>query len=469
MMLRSFRFSFALVSTLTFLAAAAPSRADVVLPTSAFSSGAGNPPAQFQTDVRVFNPGNSPVNVTPVFYNQGPDGGTVTKPFFTVPARSQVAFDNILQSLFGLSNSPPVFGPIRFQSSSPILVSSGTNNVNSCVGGVVTGQWIPGIDVGQALTSGTLVQLAASIDPGTGYRSNVVFMYPGTTSATVRAKLRKGDGTLLADVTLDPLGPNGFRQINRLDVFIGNPNTVTDTNLWLEFTSDQPVLSFASVINNASGDPFAVTATPEIPASILAPVASYTVSASPTAGQPVTFTDTSSNSPVNRFWAFGDGAFTAGGGTTAQHTYAASGTYKSALFVDNAGGSANATKDVTVSAPATRVHAVSATTTGGTLWTFRPNSVTCKVGVPCQITWSTPAAEANHHGLGGLAVLGITGCDDGGSLDNIIPTHPCTVTFTPTANMLNSPGPSYMYACTQSTCGNAFQHNGMTGVIVIEP
>ncbi len=34
----------------------------------------------------------------------------------------------------------------------------------------------------------------------------------------------------------------------------------TDTNLFLEFTSDQPVLSFASVINNASGDPFAIVA-----------------------------------------------------------------------------------------------------------------------------------------------------------------------------------------------------------------
>ena len=126
----------------------------------------------------------------------------------------------------------------------------------------------------------------------------------------------------------------------------------TDTNLWVEFTSDQPVLAFASVINNASGDPFAIvmTAEPNVPAP--APVASYTVSATPTGGQPFTFTDTSSNSPVNRFWAFGDGTVDANAGATAQHTYAAAGTYHTALFVDNAAGSSSATQDVVVNSSA---------------------------------------------------------------------------------------------------------------------
>ena len=73
--------------------------------------------------------------------------------------------------------------------------------------------------------------------------------------------MRKGDGTLLSSVTPPPLAPNGFLQ-TRLDdagTFPGVAGT-TDTGLWLEFTADQPVLAFASVIHNVSGDPFAVVA-----------------------------------------------------------------------------------------------------------------------------------------------------------------------------------------------------------------
>ena len=96
-----------------------------------------------------------------------------------------------------------------------------------------------------------------------------------------------------------------------------------------------------------------MTAEPNV--SSPAPVASYSVSASPAPGQPVTFTDTSSNSPVNRFWAFGDGAVDAKTTGTTTHTYSASGTYHTALFVDNAAGSSSATKDVVV-ATARRSH-----------------------------------------------------------------------------------------------------------------
>jgi hypothetical protein len=47
-------------------------------------------------------------------------------------------------------------------------------------------------------------------------------------------------------------------------VFPGVAGT-TDTDLWLEFTSDQPVLAYATIIHNVSGDPFAVMATSDMP------------------------------------------------------------------------------------------------------------------------------------------------------------------------------------------------------------
>jgi PKD repeat protein len=470
-MLRFLKISFAAVSVVTLVGTGCPARADVVLLTSAFSDGKNG--AEFHTDVRVFNPSpTSPVLVTPVFYQSDANGfvvDTVTKPAFTIGPREQVAYDNILSSLFGLTKG--FFGPIRFEANSPVLVSSGTNNYKSCgnttPGASIAGQWIPGIDVGQALKAGTLVQLAASADSATGYRTNVDFINPSlTTGANVTIKIRKGDGTQLSSNTIN-LDANGLFQ-KAIDDGGAFPEVAgtTDTNLWLEFTSDQPVLSFASVINNASGDPFAVTAAAELPAPVAAPVAAYTVSATPTAGVAATFTDTSSNSPVNRFWTFGDGAsLGAGDATTAQHTYSAAGTYHTSLVVGNAGGASSALKDVTVAAPAPIVFNVTATTTGDTHWTFNPNSITCKVGVQCKITWSTPASENKTHGIGGLAVLGITQCDF------IQPILPCTATFTPTTGMLNGQPPGgYVYACTKTECApTQAQHDGMTGIIVIVP
>lgn len=442
------------------LAALAPmtATADVVIPSSAFSAGKNS--AEFHSDARVFNPTNAPVNVTPVFYRSDAGGNvldTVAMPVVTIGPRQQIAYDNVLQSLFGQTIG--VFGPIRFQTAGTLLVSSSVNNVNGCGNGSTSGQWLPGIDTSQALKAGTLVQLAASADAAAGYRSNLDFMNPGATNASVTATIRKGDGTQLSSGTIS-VGPNGLvqRAIDDGGVFPGVAGT-TDTNLWMEFTSDVPILVFASVISNGSGDPFAIVMTAEPSGGGAAPVASYTVSALPATGQPVTFTDTSSNAPVNRFWAFGDGAFGAAGPSVTQHAYTAPGTYKSALFVDNARGSSSAFKDVVVTTAGPLAVGISATTTGGTNWTFNPNDVSLKVGQPYVITWTTPAAEATQHGMGGLEVLGIAKCDP------ISATLPCIRSFTPAAGQVGV----WSYACTHSACGTVSQHGGMTGTITITP
>ncbi len=243
--------------------APARARADVVIPSTAFSGGANN--AEFHSDVRIFNPSTtSPVLVTPVFYQSDANGNvtnTVTAPAFTVPPRSQVAYDNVLASLFGQAKG--VFGPIRLQASAPLVVSTGVNNVNACGAGAVSGQWLPGIDTAQALAAGTLVQLGVSVDAQTGYRTNVDFMNPGASTASVTVKVRRGDGSQLSSNTIAvPANALVQRRLDDASTFPGVAGT-TDTNLWLEFTSDQPVLSFASVINNASGDPFAIVMTAE--------------------------------------------------------------------------------------------------------------------------------------------------------------------------------------------------------------
>jgi hypothetical protein len=203
--------------------------------------------------------------VTPTFYDQA-SGAVLAAGAFPIAGRSQAAFDNVLASLFGRTLAQGAYGPIRFDATGPIVVSSSVNNVNACGSGAVSGQWLPGLDARGAMRAGTIPQVAVSSDASTGYRTNLVVVNPSAAEATVTVRVRRGDGSLLSSATIGPLPPNGFRQVALDDpaAFPGVTGT-NDSNLWVEISSDRPVLAFASVIHNVSGDPFAVVAVPDTP------------------------------------------------------------------------------------------------------------------------------------------------------------------------------------------------------------
>lgn len=246
---------------ITILTAAGPALSEsYVLPSSSFRKGQNG--AEYRTDLRILNQGAAAVTVNATFYDQVTSGAVAATPF-RIEARNQAAFDNVLQSLFGKSLTDGAYGPIRLESSGPILVAASVNNVNACGSGAVSGQWLPGIEVPRALTAGVIGQLAASARSDAGYRTNLVFVNPGSAAATATVRVRRGGGGLLSTGTVGPLAPNGFSQVP-LESFAGVAGT-TDTNLWLEFVSDRPVLAYATIIHNVSGDPFAVVASADTP------------------------------------------------------------------------------------------------------------------------------------------------------------------------------------------------------------
>src|ERR1017187_1959387 len=196
-----------------------------ILPSSAYRAGANG--AEYQMDVRILNQGTSAVTITATFYDQETSTTFPASPF-QIPARSQAAFDNIPQSLFGRPLSQGAYGPIRFDTTGPILVNSNVNNVNACGTGAVSGQWLPGIIATQALTAGVIGELAVGASTAAGYRTNLVFMNPGTVPATATVNVRQGGGTLLSTGTIGPLTPNGFSQV-ALDGSVFSGVAVADT------------------------------------------------------------------------------------------------------------------------------------------------------------------------------------------------------------------------------------------------
>jgi PKD repeat protein len=95
---------------------------------------------------------------------------------------------------------------------------------------------------------------------------------------------------------------------------------------------------------NANGS---TSATSTVSVSTLAaPVASFTNPATGGVGAPISFADTSTNSPTSWAWNFGDGATA----TTQhpQHAYASTGSYNVTLTASNAGGSSSVTQTISI-------------------------------------------------------------------------------------------------------------------------
>lgn len=121
------------------------------------------------------------------------------------------------------------------------------------------------------------------------------------------------------------------------------------------------------VAYNAAGNSAASnTATATIASAPVTPAvgAAFDVSTqSPSTGQNVAFTDRSSGAPTRWSWSFGDGATSAAQNPT--HAYAGPGTYTVTLTASNAGSSATASRQITVSSIAAYRALVSVATYGG--------------------------------------------------------------------------------------------------------
>jgi len=85
-------------------------------------------------------------------------------------------------------------------------------------------------------------------------RTNLTINNLGSSNANVSVELREEDGDLLASGGFQVV-EHGFRQlVNVVQQLMGRP-ALTGSKAMLKLVSDQPISSFVSVIDNATGDP----------------------------------------------------------------------------------------------------------------------------------------------------------------------------------------------------------------------
>lgn len=240
------------------------SRAAVVLVSLAFATSlfakdvylsVGGSIGNFRTDARIFNPSwTKDITITAAYLpaGNGDNSGVATKTI-TVAKRSQVVYDDVVQSLFG--GGPPL-GGIRLSSEDDFVASQRIYaDESSTPKNGTLGQFVPGLDVTTALKKGVLIQLKASGDRGAKgtFRTNWGAVNPNPTAATIRFRLYGKDNTLAGSNNLT-LQPFGVFSPNSIVSFFG-VSSADVSDAWLSFDSDQPVFVYGSVLDNGSEDP----------------------------------------------------------------------------------------------------------------------------------------------------------------------------------------------------------------------
>ncbi len=332
--------------------------------TTRFFAGAASTPGAnstfFVTDARVFNPDPAAaITVNLAFLAANADNTGATEVPVTIGPRQGAALDDLVAEALGRSGA----GGVRLRSSRPFLATCRTYNIGDGTSGTF-GQFTPGLTAADALARSILLQVVN--DPAaSGFRTNVGFLNPGLAPVTVTYRVYDAATAALLGEGSRSLPPLAFSQVNNVFSAIGMADSVV-RNATVEVAATAPVLAYASVVDNTSGDaiyvlPGADSGTPapvnQPPdGTIVAPTGDVTV----TVGQPVDFVATVSDpdgDPVTGLeWDFGDGVTASG--LAVVHTYAEAGAYAVTFTATDAEGATDPT-------PATRV--VEARAAGATL------------------------------------------------------------------------------------------------------
>jgi hypothetical protein len=210
------------------------------------SAGTGS----FTSLLVVLNLDSQPNNVT--ITARQTDGTPIGAPISTtLPVGGRFRSANIFGDM-GVPASPSVFGPITVESTNGKLLSA-VSEVSSAEGNA---GFFPGVNVATAWTEGFILEVADTGDEGQigTHRTNLGLNTVAAGSTNVSVTFYNSSGTQLGSTAVTVPG-NGLTQINGIVRQALGATTVTGQNGYLRIISDQPVIAWASKIENGFNDP----------------------------------------------------------------------------------------------------------------------------------------------------------------------------------------------------------------------
>jgi plastocyanin len=207
----------------------------------------------FRTDVRVVNLSNAKGTFELAWLPSNRDNSSPQSVVLELEARASRQLDDIVLTTFGVEGG----GAIRVSSEAAFVATSRTYTTASdgCPG--TFGQFIPAAATTDARIKSVLANIRLSAVSTSGFRSNVGLVNPAAQVVVPTLRLRDHSGALLATATVSLL-PFSHSQSPVATLF--QQTSLSDDNLYIEVDSPAAVIAYASVIDNASGDPVYVAA-----------------------------------------------------------------------------------------------------------------------------------------------------------------------------------------------------------------
>ena len=211
----------------------------------------------FHTDTRIFNPSTTKdIQVQAYLLPAGNQDNSSVQPItITVPKRQMLDYNDVLQSLF---NSSTPLAAIRLKSDDDFIATQriyAQQSASSCITNPGTlGQFVPGLDTSAAKKQGVLIQLKSSDK----FRTNIGLVSPNAAVANVTWRLYDKSNAVVGSVSstanMSMIQPFGVISPTNVNTLFSAPGADL-SDAWVSFVSDQPLLAYASVIDNATTDP----------------------------------------------------------------------------------------------------------------------------------------------------------------------------------------------------------------------
>jgi hypothetical protein len=202
----------------------------------------------FRTDMRIFNPSSAKdIQVQAYLLPIGEvDNSAVQPTTITVPKRQQMIFDDVVTSLFHASG----LAAIRLSSADDFVA---TQRIYAGTAAGTLGQFVGGVDTASAKKNGLLIQLKSS----SAFRTNLGMVNPNSVAANTTWRLYDKNNALIGAAKTLVLPPFAVKSPTEMRGFFGTSEaTAADlSDSWVGYTSDQPIVAYASCVDNGTTDP----------------------------------------------------------------------------------------------------------------------------------------------------------------------------------------------------------------------
>jgi hypothetical protein len=218
-------------------------------------AGIDAPGARWRSDIRVFNAGALPSNMTLTFVPQGSPAGTAKSA--RVEAGQILRLDHVVQTFFNEEGSGSIGSVIVDAPDGGAIIATARTYLTGEHG--TYGQFIPGLTIDDGIGAGDRALQLLHIEESERFRTNVGIVELSGRPAEVEITAITPDSKESVSTQLS-LQPNESRQLNSILSQFGLPATY-NARITLKVVGGSGIISgYASVIDNVTGDPTYVPA-----------------------------------------------------------------------------------------------------------------------------------------------------------------------------------------------------------------